>query len=328
MKMHYSHSLSSRRIAQIVGIFVVVPLAVLAVVGIFMAKAQHLFERKYHVKTSLSKSYGLEPGSPVLFSGIPIGRVELVDLNDRGTVDVLLQLRSRYQELVREDSEARIAKSGVVVGQTLVDITMGSATKPALRDGAMIRAVEPKDIGELVDEIKPVLDSVKQTLLRVEDITKDMQAAVQAGGRVVGQVEEATRELPTLIASVRSTVSSVEHTAASLPNLTGSITKSLALVDGIARDVKTTTSRLPAVIDSAEQTVRNVRELTQSVKGVTNELQPILETTQATMEDISTIVRGAKNTFPISTFVKNAGSASADRSTPGLTSLRGDHVNR
>ncbi len=328
MKMHYSHGLSSRRIAQIVGIFVVVPLAVLAVVGVIMAKAQHLFERKYHVKTSLSKSYGLEPGSPVLFSGIPIGRVELVDLNDRGTVDVLLQLRSRYQELVREDSEVRIAKSGIVVGQTQVDITMGSATKPALADGATIRAVEPKDIGELVDEIKPVLDSVKQTLLRVEDITKDMQAAIQTGGRVVGQVEEATRELPTLIASVRSTVSSVEHTATSLPNLTSSITQSLSLVDGIARDVKTTTSRLPAVIDTAEQTVRSVRELTESVKGVTNELGPILETTQATMDDISMIVRGAKNTFPISTFVKNAGSASTDRSALGLTSLRGDRVSR
>ena len=328
MKMHYSHGLSSSRIAQIVGTFVVLPLFVLAVVGVFMAKAQHLFERKYHVKASLSKSYGLEPGSPVLFSGIPIGRVELVDLNDRGTVDVLLQLRSRYQELVREDSEARIAKSGIVVGQTQVDIAMGSATKPALADGATIRAVEPKDIGELVDEIKPVLDSVKQTLLRVEDITKDMQATIQTGGRALGQVEQATRELPTLIASVRHTVSSVEHTAASLPDMTGSINKSLALVDGIARDVKATTSRLPAVIDSAEQTVRSVRELTDSVKGVANELGPILETTQTTMDDISTIVRGAKNTFPISSFVKNAGSASAGQPSQSLTSLRGDRVNR
>src|SRR5579884_369485 len=328
MKMHYSHGLSSSRIAQIVGTFVVLPLFVLAVVGVFMAKAQHLFERKYHVKASLSKSYGLEPGSPVLFSGIPIGRVELVDLNDRGTVDVLLQLRSRYQELVREDSEARITKSGVVIGQTQVDIAMGSAAKPVLPDGGIIRAVEPKDIGELMDEIKPVLDSVKQTLLRVEDITKDMQATIQTGGRALGQVEQATRELPVLVASIQHTVSSVERTAASLPNITGSINKRLSLVDGIARDVKMTTSRLPVVIDSAEQTVRSVRELTDSVKGVAKELGPILETTQTTMDDISTIVRGAKNTFPISSFVKNAGAASAIQPSQSPTSLRGDRVSR
>jgi phosphotransferase system glucose/maltose/N-acetylglucosamine-specific IIC component len=43
MKMHYSHQLSPDRIAQIVGAFIMVPLLVLVVAGIFMAKAEHMF---------------------------------------------------------------------------------------------------------------------------------------------------------------------------------------------------------------------------------------------------------------------------------------------
>ena len=39
-----------------------------------------MFERKYRLKTSLSKAYGLEPGAPVVVSGIRIGRVEQIDL--------------------------------------------------------------------------------------------------------------------------------------------------------------------------------------------------------------------------------------------------------
>ncbi|MGH7205855.1 MAG: MlaD family protein [Nitrospiraceae bacterium] len=328
MKTHYSHSLSSSRIAQIVGAFVLIPLIVLVLVGLFMAKAQHVFERKYHLRTSLSKSYGLEPGSPVLVSGIPVGRVEVVDLNARGTVDVLLQLRARYHELVREDSELGITKSGVIVGQTQVEIGMGSQSKPALPDGAVLKAVEPRDIGELVNEVRPVLDAVKQALLRVEEITRDMQATIQTGGRALGQVEQATRELPAMITSVQRTVMSVEQTAASLPMITSSINKSVALVDGIARDVKVTTGKLPAVIDSAQSTVQSVKTLTESVKGVTDELVPLLETAQVTMNDVSTIVRGAKQTFPISRFVKNAGESSAARTSQGISSLRGDQLDR
>ncbi len=328
MKIHYSHNLSSSRIAQIVGAFVLIPVIILVLVGVFMAKAQHLFEGKYHLRTSLSKSYGLEPGSPVLVSGIPIGRVELVDLNTRGSVDVLLQLRRRYQELVREDSELGITKSGVLVGQAQVDIGMGSQSKPALPEGAVLKAVEPRDLGELVNEVRPVLDAVKQALLRVEEITRDVQTTIQTGGRALGQVEQATRELPAMIASVQRTVTSVEETTASLPKITGSINKSLALVDGIGRDVKATTGKLSAVIDSAQSTVQSVKTLTESVKGVTDELVPLLETAQVTMSDISTIVRGAKNTYPISRFVKNAGESSATRPGRGMAGLRGDQLDR
>lgn len=328
MKIHYSHSLSSSRIAQIVGAFVLIPLIVLVLVGLFMAKAQHVFERKYHLRTSLSKSYGLEPGSPVLVSGIPVGRVEVVDLNARGTVDVLLQLRARYQELVREDSELGITKSGVLVGQAQVEIGKGSQNKAALPDGAVLKAVEPRDLGELVNEVRPVLDAVKHALLRVEEITRDVQTTIQTGGRALGQVEQATRELPAMITSVQRTVTSVEQTVASLPKITGSINKSLALVDGIARDVKVTTGKLPAIIDSAQSTVQSVKTLTEAVKGVTEELVPLLETAQVTMNDVSTIVRGAKQTFPISRFVRNAGESSAARMSQGISSLRGDQLDR
>ncbi|TLY28915.1 MAG: MCE family protein [Nitrospirae bacterium] len=328
MKTHYSHSLSSSRIAQIVGSFVLIPLIVLVLVGLFMAEAQHVFEGKYHLRTSLSKSYGLEPGAPVLVSGIPIGRVELVDLNDRGTVDVLLQLRARYHELVRGDSELGITKSGVVVGQTQVAIGMGSQSKPVLPDGAVIKAVEPQDIGELVNEVKPVLDAVKQTLLRTEEITRDVQTTIQTAGRALAQVEQATRELPAMIASVQRTVTSVEQTAAALPMVTGSISKSLAVVDGIARDVKAMSGKLPAVIDSAQSTVQSVKTLTESVNRVTQELAPLLESAQTTMNDVSTIIRGAKQTFPISRFVRNAGDAPSSRPGQGMVSIRGDQLDR
>ena len=59
------------------------------------------------------------------------------DLDDRGTVDLTLQLSARYQDMVKGNSELHITKSGVVVGQTQVEIGAGTASSPVLTAGAV-----------------------------------------------------------------------------------------------------------------------------------------------------------------------------------------------
>lgn len=329
--MHYSHRLSSGRLAQIVGTFVLIPVLILAVAGFWMSKTEHLFEPKYELLASLSKSYGLEPGAPVVVSGIRIGRVKQVDLNDRGTVDLLLQLSTRYQDMVRSNSELRITKSGVVVGQTQVDIGAGTASSPTLTDGETIRAVEPRDIGDLLNEVEPVLMAVKQTLLRVETITQDLQGGLKAGGKALEQVALATQDLPAVVASVQRTIASVEQTATALPAMTGSIQRTLGVVDRVTADMQRTTSRLPAILDSAQSTLISVKRLSDSVGEISQELRPVVQTAETTLGDVSTLVRGAKQTFPFNRFAQNAGPAPKPQAAPsptGPSSLRGDQVHR
>lgn len=328
MKMHYSHQLSGNRIAQIVGTFILIPILMLIVAGIFMAKTEHMFERKYRLKTSLSKAYGLEPGAPVVVSGIRIGRVEQIDLNERGTVDVVMQLIMRYQNMVREDSELSVTKSGIVVGQTQIEVVLGTDNSPVLTEGAFIHAVEPKDIADLVNEIQPVLAAVKQTLLRVEGITQDLQGSVKAGGRALEQVSVATQELPALVASVQRTVASVEQTTASLPDMTASVKRTLGIVDRMTADVQQTTRQLPAVVDSTQTVLESVKTLSKSVSEMTEELRLVVQMTQATLTDVSLLVRGAKNTFPFNRFVENVGPDPVTRRDPAIKSLRGDLITR
>ena len=324
MKMHYSHQLSANRIAQIVGAFILVPLFVLIMAGIFMAKTEHLFERTYMLKASLSKSYGLEPGAPVVVSGIRIGRVERVDLNERGTVDVVLRLLLRYQNMVKENSELSLTKSGIVVGQTQVDIAGGTANSVALVDGATMRVVEPKDIGEMINELQPVLAAVKQTLLRVDTITQDLQGTVKAGGLALEQVAVATRDLPALMASVQRTVASVEGTVESLPDMTSSVKRTLGVMDRVTADVHQATRRLPAVIDSTQNVLDSVKTLTESVSEMNQELLPVVRTARQALTDVSLLLRGAKNTFPFNRFVQNAGPSPTVADGQALKSLRAD----
>ncbi len=333
MAMHYSHKLSGQRMAQLVGAFVLVPVLGVIAVGIFMLKAEHIFDEKYQLHATLNNAYGLAPGDPVMISGLPIGRVRTVEFADGGTVAITFQLLSRYQEMVRENSVASITKSGVVMGQTQVEVAMGDRSKPVLTDGATIRAQPPTDyaamLNEVRSEVKPVLESVQRTVLRVEEITKDVQQAVQTGGRTLAHVEQATRELPTVMASVQRSVTAVEQTTATLPELTGSVKKTLGKVDGIVTDVKTTTAKLPPLVTAAQDAVNNIKASTESIKAVSKDMPPLVRTAHATLDDVNTIIKGAKRTFPVSTMIQNAEQPeSVVRAGNGLTSLRGDQLPR
>ena len=331
MAMHYSHQLSSGRLAQIVGTFVLIPLFILAVAGFWMSKSEHLFDSTYDVRASLSKSYGLEPGSPVVVSGIPIGRVKQVDLNDRGTVDVQLQLLTRYQEMVKDNSELRITKSGVVMGQTQVDIGMGTSGSPILADGATMRVVEPRDIGDLINEIEPVLMAVKQTLLRVETITQDLQGGLKARSKAFGRALQATQDLPGSGGFSAAHGCVDEADSADSPPMTGSIQRTLGVVDRVTADVQRTTNKLPAILDSAHSTLTSVKRLSDSVGEVSQEMLPVIQTAHTTLSDVSILVRGAKQTFPFNRFAQNAGPTPKSQAAPsssGSQSLRGDQLVR
>jgi phospholipid/cholesterol/gamma-HCH transport system substrate-binding protein len=326
MKMHYSHRLSQRRIAQIVGVFVAVPVIGAVVIGLFMAQAEHLFETKFRLHLNISKSYGLEPGAPVVMSGIPIGSVERVEFNERGTIDVRLQILSGYRDKIRQDSVATVAKTSFVMGQTQVDIAMGGAQQPVLEDGATLRATEPRELAELLDDVKPVIESIHRSVLRVEEITTDVQTLIRRGDTVLASVHDSTRAMPEIVASARRSMESLERTTASLPPLTSKLDRTLDTANETVAHVRTATAKMPAIMGEVQESIRNVKTMTESLKQTTREMPPIVRAAQDTLDDVHVIVKGAKRTFPISTMVKNAEPESAAPRTDGLRSLRGEEL--
>lgn len=328
MKLHYAHRLSGGRIAQIIGLFVLVPLLGLVVAGVFKAKAEHVFEEKYRLHAMVRHSHGLVLGAAVLVSGIPIGKVDAVEFTEDGTIDVTLLLLKKFQDRVREDSVASVTSSGLFVGQPQVEIAMGSHSKPILDDGATIRTVEPRDLGELVTEVRPVLDTFQRTLLRVDEITKDIHARVQTTGQAMAEIEQGTRLLPEVMASAQRAVGSVERTTAALPELVESAKKTLATMEAATSDVRTATRKLPGLVESMQDAANNVKSTTRSLRGISKDLVPIIQGASETLDDVSTIVRGAKKTFPVSSFVKNAEPKAPSRPESGLRSLRGDQLGR
>jgi ABC-type transporter Mla subunit MlaD len=113
--------------------------------------------------------------------------------------------------------------------------------------------------------------------------------------------------------------------------MTGSIQRTLGVVDRLTSDVRQSTNKLPIILESAEDTLASVRRLSDSVRDLTQEMTPVVHTAQTTLLDVSTLVRGAKQTFPFSRFAQNAGPPPAIPEGPSngaMKSLRGDQLHR
>ena len=77
-------------------------------------------------------------------AGVQIGRVTDVVLSPEvgGKVRVTLTVARRFSDRIRRDSEARIVTQGLL-GDRLVEITMGTPGAPPLKPGDTIATREP-----------------------------------------------------------------------------------------------------------------------------------------------------------------------------------------
>ncbi len=322
--MHYSHRLSQTRLHQIVGWFVLVPILVLVGVVVLVAQSENLFEEKYHITTVFSEGYGLKPGKQVMLLGIQIGEVTKVEVTEQNDAMVTMEVLKKYRDKIRQNSVAKIGKSGGLVGEPQIEITVGHRSRPVVADGGHIESEEPFNIADVFAEAKPLVETVKKTLVRVEEVTQDLQATVQTGHEAFKNVREASTRLPAIMQNLKETSTALREatlsTAEQVPAIATSVRASVDRAADAMRDVKAATGRLPGVVDSLQGAVDNV-------KAVTEDVPPLLRSVEGTLQDVDEIVMGAKQTFPISTFAAKGRAARAEeRTVPIPRSLRRDDL--
>ena len=182
-----------------VGLFVLVALAVfLATIYALGARAR-LFEARYVVYADFTEVGGLTEGATVRLAGVQIGRVAGVHLPGEpgGKVRVDLDITRRYADRIRKDSIARIETQGLL-GDKVVEITVGTAATPALKAGEVLAARDPTDLGHVLNQgagavqdlgaLMAELRTSAETLNRSK-LIESTSATVDRINRVVDQVE-------------------------------------------------------------------------------------------------------------------------------------------
>jgi len=291
-----------------VGVFVI--LAILTFLGLIYALGARarLFESRYTIHAEFTEVGGLLEGATVRLAGVQIGRVTAVTLPGQpgGKVRVDLTLARRFSDRIRKNSVARIETQGLL-GDKIVEITVGDATSPPLAPGEMLVSRDPADFGRIISagaetakNVAELAISLKETADKVNQskIIENAAATVNKLGNVVDQVEHgrgwahallyeepvALRRVNDLIASTQTLIDRVEKGQGAVgvlvsPEGTASAKRFVAAMDRISRMVEHPESEqalLPGllfdpkyrpILDDLKTVAHNLREVSDRVAG-------------------------------------------------------------
>ncbi|HLC40883.1 MAG TPA: MlaD family protein, partial [Methylomirabilota bacterium] len=183
-----------------VGAFLLTALIVLLTLVYFLGRSGQYFEAKYFVNAEFEGVGGLVDGATVRLAGVPVGRVSKISLpaENGGRIRVVLGLTKKVQNRIRKDSVARIETLGLL-GDKIVEVSLGSPDAPPLKEGETIRTQEPIEVNRLVGQGAEVLKDVdslvkelRSTVQTVNDskALDDLSAGLRASRRIAEEIEK------------------------------------------------------------------------------------------------------------------------------------------
>jgi phospholipid/cholesterol/gamma-HCH transport system substrate-binding protein len=160
-----------------VGVFVLAGLLVFGGLVYMLGRSAGLFERQYRLVAHFGETGGLIQGATVRLAGVAVGHVGEIRLPEAGgaKVQVELFIARRVQDRIRADSIARIETLGLL-GDKIIDVTLGSPGAAILQTGAELKTEEPFDTARLTQQ-------GAELLRNLVDLSADLRGAL---ARVTG----------------------------------------------------------------------------------------------------------------------------------------------
>jgi phospholipid/cholesterol/gamma-HCH transport system substrate-binding protein len=159
-----------------VAAFLSVTVTALVILLVLLGRSESLFSRQATLHASFDDVGGLLVGSTVRLAGVEVGVVEGIHFSPDPKikrVNVDLGVAARYLERVHQDSVARMSSKGLL-GDMVVDITVGEASQPPVQDGATLRSAEAASLAHAMEEAEQVIGGVKGLVNDVDQRVKDV----------------------------------------------------------------------------------------------------------------------------------------------------------
>jgi len=221
-----------------VGLFIVCTAVLLAAALLYLAVGKGVFEKMHTFTLSSRSGDGFTEGMPVDFSGFNIGKVQALELNDKGIVLIKIKIPDRHVKWVRSDSTFILYRP--LIGVARIVVTTSDLSSPPLDPNQVPEVAIVNDINDAIARIEPVLDQVTKIADHVEQLTRTLSDPRGNLNQLLGNAEKITANLASKKSLVEMAVSDEESVRAlndslkQLKEITINVNRILAKVDKMA----------------------------------------------------------------------------------------------
>ena len=255
-----------------VGAFVLGLLALGVLVLLLLGKERQVFEARVPLHSAFAEVQGLAVGAPVRIAGVTVGSVARVGFSEARAdrlIHVDFTVRRDALRWVTGDSVARIASQGLL-GDKLVEITIGTVGAPPIPPGGEVVGVAPTDVNQLVDRANTLLARAQQVADHVEVAT-----AWLSEPRTVGALRSAIVSFSRLLESAAhgpGLLHALFYDRGAPQHLDAILTALDATSTGLAKGMRRIDRLLDAVNREGAELVHNVSQAARSVGETATDL--------------------------------------------------------
>jgi phospholipid/cholesterol/gamma-HCH transport system substrate-binding protein len=266
------------------------------------------FQPTYSILVDFDNPGGLQGGAPVKIAGVRVGKIEEIEfrggnVDAQGKRDALVRVKisveKRYQKSVHENGLFYVTTQGVL-GEQFLAIEPGSADRPVLQDGAVVRGLDPPRLDMLLAEgyelLHSTVTSIRENRAEIRDTFDGLRATLKGTGtfftnngerldKIVVNVEEATVSGNELIKGANEKFvqnPQVDRILTNTDALTGQLAHETPELMADAKSTMKNAKRFSDTIGSEEQQVKIKRlvddttDLVGRAKVATNDAQQII----------------------------------------------------
>jgi phospholipid/cholesterol/gamma-HCH transport system substrate-binding protein len=203
--------MSERRQKLRLGLFVLITLGLLGALIIVFGGAPGWFKPTHQYTILFTDAPGVTPGTPVRKSGVKVGEVSAVELDD-ATAQVRVTVRLDAKFTPRANEEPTVTR-GLIVGETAIDFIPrpDKAVADRIPPGSTIQGVSPFNAQVLLDQATGLVPDVKNSLVQIRRSLEAVEKVTPQVGTTMKQVGDLAQASKEFIPDLRRTNDSLRE---------------------------------------------------------------------------------------------------------------------
>jgi phospholipid/cholesterol/gamma-HCH transport system substrate-binding protein len=273
-----------------VGLFVLVAFGLIGAMVFQFGELSSFWQKSYQLAVHFESAPGIHAGSPVKMSGLTIGEVREVALDDgRGGVGVIIDIQDRYP--LRADAKAMLATS--LLGDSVIEFTPGTKAQ-RLEPGTLLEGAMPADplsiVSRLDSKFSNSLASFEQTSAEWRKVAENINGLMDTNrgnlNEVVERAAVSLHEFTITMQQAKQTLQATNKVMAD-PKTQESLRQTLAALPELANETRQTISLARRTLESAQKNFDNLQDVTDPLAKSATPIMAKLDRTLTNLDTLS-----------------------------------------
>jgi len=283
--------MNERQLQFRVGIFVVLAMAVGAVLIFQFSEVKNLWRSTYPLAVHFDEIPGLHLGSPVKQNGIIIGNVDEIVLDEEaGGVLVIINIFGDYQ--LRSDAQPHVSRS--LFGDSKIEFSAGRSTEfipPRSRLQGLASSDPLQAVERLEHTVNTTLTSFEATSREWQEVARNVNALMSTNrGNLNDVVEQAVISLDTFNKTLNAATVTFTEAGQTLKVASKTLANANSLLSDpeMQSNLRKTAAELPKIAEETRLTIASARS---SIEQLSTNLDHIQKATMPLADNSDVIVR-------------------------------------